>query len=797
MRRRTATAASAAALVAAAALAGNASAQDTGQAPVTTDATATTPVPGVGGPASTTPQPATTTTDPAAPATNDLGTLDVQVTTPPPAAKDTQSAAQKRREGAAKFLAQGRRAQALQAKQQQKDAAAAPFANLPSPLNAPPVTGVPDVLIDSFRVPPFLLPIYQAAGVEYGIRWEVLAAINEIETDYGRNLSVSTAGALGWMQFMPGTWATYGVDANNDGRKDPYNPVDAIFAAARYLKAAGGDTNLQGAIFSYNHAQWYVDSVMQRAASLAALPSDLIGALTGLTMGRFPVTGATSYENAYDASASTSAVKAGGNASVAIAPTAGRHSIDVYAKPGAAAVAVQDGSVVAVGASRRLGRFVQLRDVYGNTYTYGHLQSVSALHVVPRSDAKAASAAVRTPRQDPKPTAPATAGARGAAGAASASRRTARRGAASHTVRPKVLKERLFADPARVNAYHAGGRRQLVAAAKTAPVTPQSVQTSDLGRYLAPPYALRRSQVALLPLKKGSRVIAGSILGRVGSASLQWDTATAASVAAARHLHLARAPHLRFEIRPAGAGAPRVDPTPILDGWHLLASTDVYGSQNPLLAGTAAAGDGATIGQILLMSKETLERRVLADPAVSIYACGRQDIQAGAIDRRVLATLEFLAASGYKPTVSALKCGHSLYTTSGNISEHSTGDAVDISSINGTPIEGHQGPGSITDIVVRKLLTLQGTMKPHQIITLMQYPGTDNTLALPDHYDHIHVGFHPMFGDNVKLGTQLATILKPGQWNRLIGRIGAIQNPTVPVKPSRYALKVKVSLPKH
>ena len=84
--------------------------------------------------------------------------------------------------------------------------------------------------------PPFLLPIYQAAGMQYGVRWEVLAAINEIETDYGRNLNISSAGAVGWMQFMPPTWAAYGVDANGDGVKDPFNPVDAIFAAARYLQ---------------------------------------------------------------------------------------------------------------------------------------------------------------------------------------------------------------------------------------------------------------------------------------------------------------------------------------------------------------------------------------------------------------------------------------------------------------------------------------------------------------------------------------------------------------------------------
>ncbi len=86
------------------------------------------------------------------------------------------------------------------------------------------------------------------------MRWEVLAAINSIETDYGRNLSVSTAGAEGWMQFMPETWAHLRRRRQRDGRKDPYNPVDAIFAAARYLKAAGAGDSLQKAIFSYNHA---------------------------------------------------------------------------------------------------------------------------------------------------------------------------------------------------------------------------------------------------------------------------------------------------------------------------------------------------------------------------------------------------------------------------------------------------------------------------------------------------------------------------------------------------------------
>src|SRR3954453_11696074 len=82
------------------------------------------------------------------------------------------------------------------------------FNALPGPAQ---INGVPNFVIQKFKVPIFLLPIYQAAGIQYGIRWEILAGINEIETDYGRNLNVSSAGAVGWMQFMPATWKTYGT----------------------------------------------------------------------------------------------------------------------------------------------------------------------------------------------------------------------------------------------------------------------------------------------------------------------------------------------------------------------------------------------------------------------------------------------------------------------------------------------------------------------------------------------------------------------------------------------------------
>jgi hypothetical protein len=71
------------------------------------------------------------------------------------------------------------------------------------------------------------------------------------------------------MQFLPETWASYGVDADGDGRKDPSDPWDAIFAAARYLRASGAPRDWHGAIFAYNHAEWYVQEVEDKAARFA------------------------------------------------------------------------------------------------------------------------------------------------------------------------------------------------------------------------------------------------------------------------------------------------------------------------------------------------------------------------------------------------------------------------------------------------------------------------------------------------------------------------------------------------
>ena len=239
-------------------------------------------------------------------------------------------------------------------------------------------------------------------------------------------------------------------------------------------------------------------------------------------------------------------------------------------------------------------------------------------------------------------------------------------------------------------------------------------------------------------------MIGGTILGRIGH----------------RGGH-GRAPRLRDP--PRRPRRPNIDPKPILDGWKLLEATAIYrASGRNVLYGKDRAG-AMSIGQILLLPKPLLEKRVLSDERIEIYECGRDDIRSGQIDRRVLATLAYLAESGLRPGVTSLKCGHGFYTSSGNVSHHSSGNAVDIATVNGIPILGHQEPGGITEQTVRRLMQLQGTMAPAQIISLFEIGGP--TFAMGDHADHIHVGFQPMFGANKKLGKQALAVLEPGQWS--------------------------------
>ena len=118
------------------------------------------------------------------------------------------------------------------------------------------------------EIPPSLMPIFVRAAAAYGLGsqgWAWLASINRQETDFGRDLSVSSAGAMGWMQFLPSTWARYAVDARGTGHPDPNDPTDAIFTASRYLRASGAPGSWARAVLAYNHAGWYLSQVAQRA----------------------------------------------------------------------------------------------------------------------------------------------------------------------------------------------------------------------------------------------------------------------------------------------------------------------------------------------------------------------------------------------------------------------------------------------------------------------------------------------------------------------------------------------------
>ena len=613
--------------------------------------------------------------------------------------------------------------------------------------------GVPNFFIDKFRIPPFLLPIYQAAGIEYGIRWEILAAINEIETDYGRNLNVSSAGALGWMQFMPATWRAYGVDANRDGIKDPYNPVDAIFAAARYLKAAHADTDIRAGLWAYNHADWYVDSVLLRARMIGGLPADFVGSLTGLTQARFPVDAASRYAGAIPLEGRRVVQ---GNAAVPVESVPERDYIDIFARKNAPVIAVNDGRVVGFGENAIDGKWIKLTDVYGNTFKYSHLADVAATYPAPRDRTVSREEIVRQlelPGAEPEPKAAASAGRK-----QPAPRKVESAQAPAAAEPTTIAKDRLFANPSRPRAAAAGGDLQLA--------------NNDYQPAGGSALELNRADYEPRPMRRGAHVIAGTILGRIGETSPDV------------------APHVRFAIKPSGKDAPLIDPKPILDGWKLLETTALYraAGKNPFVGPDAAQ---LSIGQILLMSKGALQERVLRNPRIELYECGRDDVRLGLIDRRVLATLEFLASSGLKPSVSSLRCGHGFYTASGNVSHHSSGNAVDIAAVNGITITpATQGPGSITEMTIERLLTLQGTMKPAQIISLMTFEGADNTVAMGDHGDHIHVGWTPLYGMSSRADREANATLQPDQWIELIDRLGEIDNPEVRQQPSKYALRV-------
>ncbi|HEX3392363.1 MAG TPA: lytic murein transglycosylase [Solirubrobacteraceae bacterium] len=655
-----------------------------------------------------------------------------------------------------------------------------------------------------YRIPLFLLPIYQAAAVQYGVPWQVLAAINEVETNFGADLSVSTAGAVGWMQFMPETWLQYGVDALGAGYADPYNPVDAIFAAARYLHAAGASSNLRGAILAYNHSEAYVESVLLRARLFASYPSSAIATLTGLTEGSLPVAGAriapgspipstqsatsassatpgsspapSPQESAATASAGTLTQATPGSTPTpaASAPNAAAPSSqlsELLGKKRAPVLAVEDGRIVGIGVSRKIGRYMVLRDTYGDVFTYGGLGSIAPAYRLSKpAPLQVPKGALPSGEANSTPTQAATAGSQSPVTLHVAARKPAATAAASGTTgqvsaaqAPAGGKVRLFAHPGNPDAVAAKRLREQAAADKA----------------LAAGWAV---------LQRGSLVSQGTVLGHLSGSGEGKDAS------------------VRFAIRPAGAQS-AVDPRPILENWRQLSS-----ALHPRGSKAGAVLAGATAADAFQLSSSELERAVLADPGIRMGACDRSQVVAGKVDPHALALLVFLSRSGLKPTVGELHCGSVQGTAAGVQTVFPAAGTLDIAAINGVPIAGNQGAGTITDVTIRTLLTVKHHYAPTRIVSLMSYPGAPSTVAAGDHSTFIQLevptvssvragsgaGGAAAAGSGAAraatAGSSKAT--RPGslsldtfEWQHLIDQIASIQQPTVSVAPSASAIR--------
>ena len=207
-------------------------------------------------------------------------------------------------------------------------------------------------------------------------------------------------------------------------------------------------------------------------------------------------------------------------------------------------IAVNDGAIVGLGRSRSLGRYIELRDASGNLYTYADLGSVATMYPVPKLVV-------------PKPPAPGalavwSADPGGASAPASAGVQTDASPIASAGLWSSstvLVKERLFADPSRPASYAAGGDLQI----ESEPIAPTRFDS-----YFSGILHLPRDQYRSSPLRAGAIVVAGTILGRIGPSPSGGRAG------------------LVFKIKPAGPGAPYIDPKPILDGWRLLQATAVY-----------------------------------------------------------------------------------------------------------------------------------------------------------------------------------------------------------------------------
>jgi hypothetical protein len=218
-------------------------------------------------------------------------------------------------------------------------------------------------------------------------------------------------------------------------------------------------------------------------------------------------------------------------------------------------------------------------------------------------------------------------------------------------------------------------------------------------------------------------------------------------------------------VRPAGANV-AVDVRPVVAGWAVLGRLTASRPTHGRAHGAALfGGRDPSIGQLMLSSKSELTQRVLSDKRVTIYSCGRRDIAAGLVDRRVLAAIEYLSYLGFAPGVSGLVCGRASQAAA------AFGPRLEISRLRGQPIEGHQQDGGPVDQAIRRLLQLQGVLAPARIVSLRKYAGEPSTVALPDHNRQLEVDFSAAIPGFSGTGVDQ---LRTAEWRSLMARLAQL-----------------------
>lgn len=246
------------------------------------------------------------------------------------------------------------------------------------------------------EIPAKYMPIYQAAEKKYSVPWNLLAAHHKVETNFGEGNVESYAGALGAMQFMPCSWigwgypscgglgdldvswstlsdlstikeyGGFGVDGDGDGKADPRNPTDAIFAAASYLAANGADEGMiEEAVFAYNHSNEYVSDVLEYS-DLYVESGNVVEPTTGEFLWPVPFTKNITSDFGYRTHPKTGEKESFHNG---IDIAAG----GVMGKP---TISVLPGKVIEAGAKGSYGNVVVVEHPNGLETLYGHLSAI-------------------------------------------------------------------------------------------------------------------------------------------------------------------------------------------------------------------------------------------------------------------------------------------------------------------------------------------------------------------------------------------------------------------------------------